>query len=337
MVALSALGSTSLGVWTRAQAVHLIGPEGVRAQLRAGTWQVPWPGTYADAGFQLDAEQRCWAAVLASGGVDQPSPFGHPDPTTGRRRIRLRAVASRRTAARYWGLPLIDDQDPATGAQQHRLDDVSVWTHLTDLRHAGRVLHRRRLRLSGRDLSRTASGLILTSPLQTLVDLPGVLTIPATVCALDDALHRGLITTAALAAAVADRTGRPGVDRLSTAVALADGRAESPAETLTRLLLLPALPDLEPQVKLRDRSGRLVARFDLGDRLRRLAVESDGRAGHEGSTMVAKDRRRDDCTEQYGWWTERVTWFDVRRRQEQTLARVLRRAALLDARRREAS
>ncbi|MBW3638623.1 MAG: hypothetical protein KY451_02020 [Actinobacteria bacterium] len=111
---------------------------------------------------------------------------------------------------------------------------------------------------------------------------------------------------------------------------MADRLAGGPSETLTRLLLTPVLPDLEPQVQLFDDRSRLVARFDLGDRTRRLAVESDGKAAHSGAAMVAKDRRRDDRTELYGWWTERVTWFDVRRLREQTVARVLRRAHLLD-------
>src|SRR5213079_1378479 len=47
----------------------------------------------------------------------------------GSRRRKLRAVASGRSAARVWGLPLIDDDDPATGASEHRIDDVAVWYH----------------------------------------------------------------------------------------------------------------------------------------------------------------------------------------------------------------
>ena len=332
VVDLSSLGSTSCGVWTRRQAVALTGAEGVRAQLREGAWQVLWPGTYADAGFGLSAEQWCWAAVLASGGDGQPFRSGSPDPVTGREPLRLRAVASGRTAARYWKLPLIDGDDPATGAREHRLDDVSVALHLPVLRSGDRRLHRRRHRLGRADLARTSSGVVVMSVLRTLADLTGLLTMQAAVCAIDDALHRRLVTAEQLTAAVTAQAGRPGSARLSEAVALSDGRAESAHETLTRLLLLPALPGLEPQVRLRDSRGDVIARFDLGDPERRLAVESDGRAGHAGSAMVAKDRRRDARTEKHGWWTERVTWFEVRRLPDQTKARVLRRAALLDAR-----
>lgn len=183
------------------------------------------------------------------------------------------------------------------------------------------------------DIVRTEAGLHVTSVLRTVTDLTAVLSLPAAVCVLDAALHQHLVTRDQLDAAVTARRGTPGVKVLAAAVAVADARAESPHETLTRLLFMPVLPDLEPQVTLHDQQGRHVARFDLADRRRRLAVESDGVAGHAGPAMVLEDRRRDDRAEGLGWWTERIGWYDVRRRPEQTAARVLRRARILDARR----
>lgn len=326
MVDLSSLGAATMGVWTRRQALQLLGRGAVEGFLRRRVWQVVWPGVYADAGFALNAEQRCWAALLASGGEGQPVPFGPPHPRSGRCRRRLRAVACGRTAARYWQLPLIDDADPATGAHEHLLDDVSVWRHLPDLERNDRTLHRRQLHLRFSEMVKTESGLWITTPLRTLVDCAGLLSLEAAVCALDGALHAGAVTATDLAGAVVGLSGTPGCRRVSSAMSVADGRAEAPSETLTRLLLLPVLPLLEPQVELFDQRGSLVARFDLGDRKRRLAVESDGKAAHSGPAMVAKDRRRDDRIEPYGWWTERVTWYEVRRQQTQTVRRILRRA-----------
>lgn len=326
MVDLSSLGAATMGVWTRKQALALLGRGAVDGLLSRKVWQVVWPGVYADAGFALTAEQRCWAALLASGGEGQPVPFGPAHPQSGRPRRRLRAVVCGRTAARYWQLPLIDDADPATGAQEHLVDDVSVWRHLPDLERNGRTLRRHQLHLSFSEMVKTQSGLWVTSPLRTLVDCVGLLTREAAVCALDSALHAQVVTASDLTAAVVGLAGTPGCRRLAAAVSLADGRAEAPSESLTRLLLLPVLPTLEPQVRLFDSRGSIVARFDLGDRARRLAVESDGTAAHSGPAMVAKDRRRDDRIEPYGWWTERVTWYEVRRQQTQTVRRVLRRA-----------
>lgn len=231
-------------------------------------------------------------------------------------------MACARTAARVWQFPLIDDDDPATGAAEHLLDDVAVARRLPIQSHAGRLLVPHRAALAGADLVRRPSGLWLTRPLRTLVQCSSLLTHEALVCALDVGLHKGLVTTAQLEAAVAGSAGRVGGPALRAAVAVADGRAESPAETLARLLLLPVLPELEPQVRLYDEAARLVARFDLGDRRAGLAVEADGRRGHAGTQMVAKDRRRDRTAERLGWATERLTWFELRREQAAVVRRV---------------
>ena len=303
----STLGLRSCGVWTRAEALTVLGRGEVDALVRAGVWQVPWRGVYADAGHELDAEQRAWAAVLAAGGVAGP---------------RARAVAFGRTAARVWGLPLVDDLDPATGRCEHLLDDVAVVRRLPRQRWSGRVLRPVRTALSPADLVRLPSGVWLTSPVRTLVDCAGVLAPEALVYAMDAALHRRLVTLPELQAAVRARSGRAHSLALEAGVRLADGRVESPPESLARLLLQPALPRLEPQVELLDETGRTVARFDLGDRSVRLAVECDGKAAHAGAAMVAKDRRRDRRTEAYGWRTERVTWFELRRESSAVLRRI---------------
>lgn len=323
---LAALGAGTGGVWTRRQALRSMSVGDVDAHVRDGSWQVVWPGTYADGGLVLTAEQLGHAAVLASRGEGQPVPFGRADATTGQRQRGLVAVAAGRLAARIWDLPLIDDDDPATGARDWQHADVAVRLPLPDLHHAGQVLHRHQFHFAAGDLLQMPSGLWVTSPLRTLIDCRLLLTPEALVCAMDAALHRGLVTNQRLAAATCRVKGWRGAPAFRAAAALADGRAESPGETLTRLVLLPALPGLVPQVRLLDDAGRIVARFDLGDEELLLAVEFDGRRGHEGEPMVAKDRGRDLRTETFGWTTERVRWFEVRRQQDALRRRVLARA-----------
>ena len=51
----STLGLRSCGVWTRSQALEVLGRGQVDALVRSRTWQVPWRGVYADAGHDLDA------------------------------------------------------------------------------------------------------------------------------------------------------------------------------------------------------------------------------------------------------------------------------------------
>jgi very-short-patch-repair endonuclease len=314
------LGATTCWVWTRPDALTLLPAGQVRALLRDGYWQVIFPGIYADAGCELTAEQRAYAAVLASGGRTG-------QPVLAKDRGNWRAVAMGRTAARVQGWPLIDDDDPATGATQHLLDDVAVRGGRRTLimptdEGPPRELHRYRPGLAPMDVVRRPSGLLVTSRMRTLFDCASLLTHEALVCVIDHVLHTKALTKAALSAYAEQHRWLPGAPALRAALAVADRRAESPHETLVRLLLKPALPDLRPQVKVYERNS-LIARLDLGDERARFAVEADGRAGHAGQAMLAKDRRRDRSTSQRGWHTERVTWFEVRREPAETLARVV--------------
>lgn len=290
----------------------------VDAMVRRGTWQVLLPGVYTDAGHEPDAVQRAWAAVLASG----PG-----------------ARACGRTAARLWSIPLIDDHDPATGAMDHVHHDVAVTRNLGKPAVPPRgqpVVHRRQLVLAETDVVQHPSGLLVTTPLRTLRDLAAVLPLEPLVCAFDDALHRGLVGPDELQSLVAAAKGTRQVRRLTAASALADGAAETPVETLVRLILLPHLPGLRCQVPVRDARGRLVAVLDLADEELKLAVEADGKRGHAGTLMVAKDRRRDRRTGALGWHTERVTWFESRRQQADVVRRVTAEAARLATRARTA-
>lgn len=320
MVDLSSLGAQTAGIWTRAEALALLSAGQVRALLREGYWQTVIPGIYADGGITLGAEQRAIAAVRASGG-SAGQPVHKEDRTT------WQAIAVGRTAARVWGFPLVDDDDPATDRHEARIDDVGTRTgrrHLVvpaDEEQPGWTLRRTRPTLAPLDVARRESGLILSAPLRTLFDCAGLLSHEALVCAIDDALHRSVVTVEGLSAYAEGHLGSAGAPAFRAAIALADGRSESPHETLVRLLLLPVLPTLEPQLELYDRR-QLIARFDLADEQVRLAVEADGRVGHAGA-MVAKDRRRDRRTTRLGWQTERVTWFEVRREPAETRARIV--------------
>jgi len=308
---LAALGADHRGLWTRREALAVATRGTVDGFVRRGEWRTVWPGVLTDGGTVLDHWQRAHAAALACGAG---------------------AVVSGRTAARLHRLPLIDDHDPATGADEHLLDDVVSRGPRGPLRALDtdgqvRVLRRCAATLSSDEVARTRTGLLLTSPLRTLVDCAGLLSLEALVCAIDRALHLHLVDEADLRRAVAARSRRRDVERLRAAVAQADRRAESPAETLTRLALLPTMPGFVPQHRLHAADGRVLARYDLADEALRLAVEADGRAGHAGAQMVAKDRRRDRISERYGWRTERVTWWELRCQRAAFVARVAEVAA----------
>ena len=296
------LGQHTGGVWSRAQAGLVLPASTIDDQLRQGLWQVLLPGAYTDSGHEPDAIQLAWAALLSGGSG---------------------SVACGRTAARVWGLPLVDDRDPATQRFEEHEHEVAVTRNVGVRRFEHEAVHCRQLALSPTDITRHANGLCLTTPRRTLRDLAAVLRPDALVCSMDDALRRKLVARDDLEPLVLEAKGSRHVNALRAAVELTDPGADTPAETLARLILLPHVPDLRPQVSVHQPWGELVAVLDLASDALRIAVEIDGKRGHAGAQMVAKDRRRDSRTEALGWITVRVTWYDLRRRPHEVLARVL--------------
>lgn len=301
------LGSAAGGVWTRRDALEVLSSEQVRGRLRCGEWRALRPGIYTNGWDDVTALKRAWAAVLAGGGVG-------------------RAVATGRTAARVHGLPLVDDHDALMGRYDEVHDDVWVGRQLAP---AG-ALHVTRGVLPPRHSGRLA-GCPTASPLRTLADLATVLRPDALVCALDSALHRHLVTVDDLMADAKERRGARGSPGLRQAVAVADARAESPLESLGRLLTRSVVPGLVPQLEVRDAAGAFLGRLDFGDAALRLGVEGDGRQGHAGDHRAADDRWRDSRFREAGWTVERYTWWEVRKRPDQLQSRLAARVAALSS------
>lgn len=156
----------------------------------------------------------------------------------------------------------------------------------------------------------------MTCPARTLAD---VLRDEADLNALwlaDQALG-GLPALAA--STVSLLTGGPHVGRARARLAAADGRSESPRETLTRWVRWQAGLRPEPQVVVR-LDGRAVARVDLAFRRERVAVEADGTAVHGSVEAVYADRRRQNLLAAAGWVVVRVTWADLMRDPDRVVA-----------------
>ncbi|UUZ59763.1 hypothetical protein [Nocardioides sp. B-3] len=103
---------------------------------------------------------------------------------------------------------------------------------------------------------------------------------------IDSALHRGDVTLKQLVAACTP--GRRGRRALLAALPRADGRAESPWETLLRILHVVIGIAVEPRVEVYDKDGELIARVDLLVTGTKSAPEFDG--GHHREP----DQHRDD-------------------------------------------
>src|SRR6478609_4191591 len=92
-------------------------------------------------------------------------------------------------------------------------------------------------------------GVDVTMPSRSIVDLARNHGVRAGLVAADAALHDGITTEAALQRAVRRAQGWPGVRAARRAVELADARAETPLESLTRLLVIDhGLPVPELQI-----------------------------------------------------------------------------------------
>ena len=201
---------------------------------------------------------------------------------------RSTAVISHESAARLWGLPV--SSQPTAGV---RLTDPT-------LSRRGRGYRITQAPLRSGEATRSGP-LGLTTPGRTLLDCARQWLLEDAVVALDSALLRGVVTGRQLADGVAAFRGWPGAARAARAVALADGRAESPLETRGRLRIVGAgLPSPQLQTEIRT-EGRLVAVVDAWFDEAAVAVEFDGRVKYTDpwrerspGRVLWEEKRRED-------------------------------------------
>lgn len=152
-------------------------------------------------------------------------------------------------------------------------------------------------------------GVRATTALRTALDLARTRPRGRGLAALDALLRTGDFTREQMLAEVARFKGFRGVVRLRTLAPLADPRAESPAESVLRLLWLDAgLPPPTLQISVPDPAGWELYRLDLGLPELRYAVEYDGAAWHGSPAQRARDRkRRAYLRDEAGWLVDVLT------------------------------
>lgn len=239
--------------------------------------------------------------------------------TDDRERVRIRGAAlrspelvlSHRSAAAVHGLPLLSSRSRAV----HFIRPGSGGGR----RNAERQVHVSRL--PDRDRM-TIDGLHVTTVARTLFDLGRTESLQTAVVAADGALRRALVDGPAVERVLADQPSTSGRPRSIRALRLADGRSESPGETLTRLTLRsPGVPALELQVEIFDERGTLVGRPDLAVTSCGVLLEFDGRGKYTSllrsdqdvTNVVLAEKRREERLTELGWLVIRVTWADLAR------------------------
>jgi very-short-patch-repair endonuclease len=194
-------------------------------------------------------------------------------------------VVSHRTALRIWGYE-------AGG------DDVELSTRTAlRTRLPGVVMHRRR-----RTIPRTSvGGIPVTTPERTFVDCGTRLGLVALVQVAEHLMRTTACTRESLEA-FCHGQHLHGVIRTRRAMSMVRAGAESPMETLLRLMLVFArLPEPQVNVDVRDALGRFVARVDLLYPRWKVVVEYDGRHHETDRVQWARDRRRREALEALGY------------------------------------
>ncbi|GGO06177.1 hypothetical protein GCM10011576_09610 [Micromonospora parathelypteridis] len=156
------------------------------------------------------------------------------------------------------------------------------------------------------------AGISATSPLRTVSDVILRVDRYPAVSVLDSALNQGRIDPARLAAIPNLIRGRRGAVVARACLAEADGRAQSPLETRSRLRCVDGrVPPDTLQLEVRDDDGYLLGIGDLGWRGPRLIAEADGQDAHGTPEAAYADRRRQNRLVNAGWTILRFTWQDT--------------------------
>jgi len=143
------------------------------------------------------------------------------------------------------------------------------------------------------------------------------------VSAADAALFLKKCAREDLSTAMAELKFHAGGPRARRAVALVDGRSESPGETRTRLVLNAGpLPKTELQISVFDEHGRFVGRADGGYPDYGVFWEYDGKAKYEallkpGQTTldaVLAEKKRESGFTELGSTIVRIDKYDLQAR-----------------------
>ncbi len=154
-------------------------------------------------------------------------------------------------------------------------------------------------------------GLPVTTMLRTAWDLGRVRRREDAISALDQMLRLSGFPLEAFLGGIERFRGMRWVTTLRVVAPLADGRAESPPESVLRLYWIDVgLPTPEPQLEIW-RDGILVARLDLGNRDLGYGAEYNGEEWHTTPSQVEHDRMRLEAVAECGYVVDEFTRANV--------------------------
>lgn len=236
---------------------------------------------------------RVWRGVYAAGPVE-------PDDRLRALFLRLPAgtLLSHHTAAARYGFGVLTDDRVHVcvppGVPRPHLHGVAVHETVLDVPEPVML-----------------AGVPAVPPHRCAVDLARASRRPDALAVFDAACRVGACTPAGLVSEVDGHARLRGVRQARELAPLADSRVECPQESHLRLVLVDAgLPAPEPQVWVRDASGRPRYRIDLGYRKLRVGIEYDGRS-HTDRERLRADRTRMNWLAERGWTVRYFTDADL--------------------------
>jgi hypothetical protein len=225
-------------------------------------------------------------------------------------------VYSHWSAAALHGLPF---------AGEHG-DDIHVAVGPSAGGRSAKGVRAHTIRIPAEDIVEVA-GLLCTSQERTAVDIAAYAPLPEAVAVADAVLRDGRARGAvdagreALLGAWLRAQPQRGHRRALDVVSVADGRADSPLESLSRAVMYRAgMPKPELQRPFRDARG-IIGLVDFAWPQFRVIGEADGavkyidsafRGGRSAEQVVLDEKLREDRLRALGWRVVRWTWADVR-------------------------
>lgn len=232
------------------------------------------------------------AGLLVRVGRGKLSLPSTPDPL--RQALVHRGVVSHAPAARLWFLETL--HDPVT-------TDVTVPRGATSRPVATGT------RLHWTDLGAHEVRGRVTSPLRTVLDCARTMPFADALTVADSALRRRAVEKDELVHAAGAVRG-PGAAPARRVADAADHRSMSPLESgLRGIVLARGMTEFDLQVPFR--TARLSGFVDLGDPVRRIALEAEGYEFHGSRKGFDRDCRRYDELVRAGWLVLRFSWEQV--------------------------
>ena len=176
--------------------------------------------------------------------------------------------------------------------------------------------------LSSRDMCRVGE-MSVTTPARTAFDIARRQPLLVAVPRIDALLRVSGCSVLDAEAVMSRNPGLRGVCNAAKALALADAGAESPPESLTRILAMAAgMPRPVTQIVVRDDDGYAVYRLDMGWPHCKVAIEYDGAQHWTDPRQRARDIERLEFLAAQGWTIIRVSWVQLRDQPKLVVSRI---------------